>query len=186
MLKKMTVLLSLCFLAACEPGFIVDETTYYAEQIGIIDDYNIQRSHNYVFSKSSRFAVTALDAELSFQQSLVQGAEQAFANYFSTTPVYQGQNQRQVLGLARDTGANFLAVIRAVNKSYQKDVDGNTTTAFRSVDLVIDIYDVNSGHSADKVTVTARKSRLPIIAGELPEILYEPLRAVAKELAGES
>ena len=185
MYKPCLVLALVSLLAACEPGFVIGEAKYYSRQLGVFDDYNIKRSSTMVFANSSHFAISAMDPQLQVQHSLVNAADDGFSPYFTTTPMHQMQNQQQALTQARSLQANFLALIKVVEKNARYDEEGKMTDTYHSVDIVIDVHDVNSGMLVDKISVTGRKTRLPVLAGKLQDLLVQPIKVVAQELVGE-
>jgi hypothetical protein len=207
-LKIASIVLGVCLLLGCEPGFIVDNTQEVVKTLGFDDSFDIKRNHNLVFSTSSQFSVAAMADQKSTHQSLLGCAELAFSRYFTTTTISDATQLNHALQLAQSNGANFLAMVSVIDtervkveagqpsesyfgtllamisgKAEDEDVAGQPSESYLSADLVIDIYDVNSQILADKITFTARKGG---DSSPLREILELPMLAVVKELVGDS
>lgn len=104
-------LFSVPALLSCQPSHMLERTNSYAENLYIIDSYDIRRENNLVFPRRSSFYIAIDKNENSafVRKSLTKSLHTAFEYYFNTAFVAQQQESLETaLSSARRNNITYL------------------------------------------------------------------------------
>ncbi|MCR8921926.1 hypothetical protein NO559_04035 [Dasania sp. GY-MA-18] len=174
----------LLLISACEPAYIKQEAQHYSRQLGIVDDYDISRWHSYVFARESRFVIAAIVDDKESQESLLQAAQRALGHYFAQALPIDASTTASALHQARLQQGGFMMTIELNALDRFQNLDGSYESAYKQANILLSIYDINSGQVVDKVSLKATKSPLSFTGEDIATLIYKPMLAVAKELSG--
>jgi len=77
-----------------------------------------------------------------------------------------------------------LIVTSLVQAEKHKNFDGSVANGYINAEILMSIIDVNSGLVVDKISLLADQGLMSFSGRGMDNLVYEPMLAVARELAG--
>lgn len=195
-LTRCSVLLLMAGLltAACTPSHTVNKSAQYARELGVIEQIDISRWHNFVIPVGSRVLVVeqpdsfdgpalspAICAGIDGYLEAIDGGEQ------KTTSAALATASKTAVGfllVASVAEANIAPEIRKQGGDAAENNTGNTGPNYSGLTLSLKLIDVVSGKTLDNIQLKSRASWFNVPGSNLEKLLDQPLKRVAKDLTG--
>lgn len=188
------LLLAALLMTGCTPSHTLNKSEQYARELGVIDQIDVSRWHNFVIPVGSKVMVAAQPGSFdgpSLSPAICAGID----DYLEAS---DGGNQKTITAAraaATKGGVGFL-LIASVEDARKApvitprgdkapDADKNPDSDnYSGLTLSLKLIDVVSGKTLDNIQLKSRASWFNVPGSDLATLLDQPLKRVAKDLTG--
>lgn len=174
----------LLLLQSCQSDFVQSQSSYYARQLGIVNNFSISRWHNRRIEPSASITVVSDTIEQLDAVILSQVVADNLAPYFHR--VEGGAVKGSLVAaqsLAKKQGSDFLFYLEFTDPSSLFS-DEEPSSSYNKLQLTMTLVDVVSSHTLDKIVLTAKSSWVSLLGDDMQSLLAKPINKIAQDLTG--
>ena len=171
-------------LQSCQPDYVKSQSGHYARKLGVYNDFTFSRWNNRRIESNVSITVVSDNIERVDAIALSKVVADNLSPYFER--VIGGYAKDSVAAgqtLAKMQGTNFLFYIQ-LNDADTPLAGDDEGSDYSGLQLTITLLDVITGHTLDKIILSADSSWVKLLGDDMHGLLAEPVQKIAQDLTG--